>query len=467
MSAFGSGLFDASKSSTTPKTTSSNFFSIPPASTTPTAGSTAPPTGGLFGSVAKPAESTPTAKFPGGSMFGGSLFGKKPEDSAPTPTSSSTGNATFPAFGAVNSTSSPAGGGLFGSSAKADAPATEKKDTPSFNLFGSKDTSGEKKDATPTPSILGSFGTKDSSGEKKEGTPAPATFNLFGTKNPVPEKKDTPSAPSFSLGDPSKDLSGEKKDALSGASNTKGAEADKSKDSSAPSQANISVAPPSMLRGKTIEEIVNKWTANLELHVREFSSFAGEVAVWDRALMENGNNLSALFSHVLAAEREQNEIDQSLDHIEQQQRDLLGALEGYERSTDELLGNQAGGLRALDTGPADSERDKSYTLATELHAQLDDLSGSLTQMIDSVNALSLSSAPSGGASQPFGTDDPMAQISHILSSHLESLQWIDNAVNLVETRVGEVEKRVQDVGAVSVGSTGGNFTRFRGFGSGR
>lgn len=46
-----------------------------------------------------------------------------------------------------------------------------------------------------------------------------------------------------------------------------------------------------MLRGKTIEEIVNKWSAELDSHVREFSKFASEVAVWDRSLIENGNNV--------------------------------------------------------------------------------------------------------------------------------------------------------------------------------
>ena len=47
-----------------------------------------------------------------------------------------------------------------------------------------------------------------------------------------------------------------------------------------------------MLKGKTIEEIVNRWSSELETHVREFNKFAGEVAVWDRALIENGNNVS-------------------------------------------------------------------------------------------------------------------------------------------------------------------------------
>jgi nuclear pore complex protein Nup62 len=54
----------------------------------------------------------------------------------------------------------------------------------------------------------------------------------------------------------------------------------------------IAVPPPSILRGKTIEEIVNKWTSDLDNHIREFNKLAGEVAVWDRALMENGNNVS-------------------------------------------------------------------------------------------------------------------------------------------------------------------------------
>jgi hypothetical protein len=53
----------------------------------------------------------------------------------------------------------------------------------------------------------------------------------------------------------------------------------------------ISVPPPSMLKGKSIEEIINRWSTDLEGHVRDFNKFATEVAVWDRALIENGNNV--------------------------------------------------------------------------------------------------------------------------------------------------------------------------------
>ncbi len=78
-------------------------------------------------------------------------------------------------------------------------------------------------------------------------------------------------------------------------------------------------------------------------------------------------------------------------------------------------------------------------LATDLQVHLDDLSGSLTQMIESVNSLTLPSDDSP-------SQNPMAQISQILSSHLESLQWIDGAVRDVEGKVTEVEKKVKESG---------------------
>lgn len=214
---------------------------------------------------------------------------------------------------------------------------------------------------------------------------------------------------------------------------------------------------PSVLRGKTIEEVVNKWTSDLEEQVKAFGKFAAEVAVWDRTLIESGNNLSALYATLLAAEREQNDVDQSLDHIEQQQRELSATLDAYEKVTDEILGSTnapsqgagGGGLRSLDTGPADTERDRNYMLATELHGHLDDLSASLTQMIEAVNALSptsssnLSASTAGDGALQTGNDDPLTQIAQVLANHLESLQWIDGAVREVEAKVGDVERRVR------------------------
>lgn len=96
-------------------------------------------------------------------------------------------------------------------------------------------------------------------------------------------------------------------------------------------------------------------------------------------------------------------------------------------------------------------------LATDLHTNLDDLSSSLSQMIDAVNALSTAQKPANE-----GGEDAMAQISQVLSTHLESLQWIDTATRELDTKVGEVERRVKESG-----HSVGNGQSRRGFGLNR
>lgn len=68
--------------------------------------------------------------------------------------------------------------------------------------------------------------------------------------------------------------------------------------------------------------------------------------------------IAALFQHVLIAEQEQNDVEQSLSHVEQQQKELAATLDVYEKSAKDLFDGQGGSLRALDVGPADAERDK-------------------------------------------------------------------------------------------------------------
>lgn len=80
--------------------------------------------------------------------------------------------------------------------------------------------------------------------------------------------------------------------------------------------------------------------------------------------------LAALYGHVLAAEREQNEVNQSLDHIEQQQRDLAATLDAYEKTAQEIFGGQGANLRSIDKGPADMERDKKYVFSSYVVAGL-------------------------------------------------------------------------------------------------
>ena len=52
------------------------------------------------------------------------------------------------------------------------------------------------------------------------------------------------------------------------------------------------VPAPSVLRGKTIEEVTKKWATELDDQAKEFAAVASEVAQWDRALVENGQYVS-------------------------------------------------------------------------------------------------------------------------------------------------------------------------------
>ncbi|TFK29357.1 hypothetical protein FA15DRAFT_664298 [Coprinopsis marcescibilis] len=430
--------------------------------------STAPSPGGLFGGGSGAPSSAPSGNI--SPMFGssasttnnaaapsapGGLFGSSTQ---PNSTGSET-TANKPASGLFSQppstgTTPALSGGLFGK--PADATSSSQPPPPPSGLFGTKPvgTSGTPVPPMPSFSLGGDKGANPATGFSLGGSStATSSGGLFGTK-PAEKPEGATAAPpvaGFSLfGGPKAEVP---KAPESNANKTPTATGP----APATSNAVVAVPPPSMLRGKTIEEIVNRWTTELETHVKDFSKFAGEVAVWDRALIENGNNLAALYNHVLAAERQQNEIDQTLDHVEQQQKDLLNTLSTYEKVTHEIVGAQGGSARVLDTGPADTERDRNYMLASDLHTNLDDLSTSLAQMIDSVNALSLSQKSSTD-----GADDPMAQISQILSSHLESLQWIDTAVRDVGSKVGEVEKRVKDSG-----QSNGSGQRQRGFGLNR
>ena len=46
-----------------------------------------------------------------------------------------------------------------------------------------------------------------------------------------------------------------------------------------------------MLRGKTLDEIVNAWSVELDERARDFVDVAGEVREWDRVLRENGEQV--------------------------------------------------------------------------------------------------------------------------------------------------------------------------------
>ncbi|KAF8759560.1 Nsp1-like C-terminal region [Rhizoctonia solani] len=437
------GLFGATSSST-PAPTGGLFGASAP-STTSTAATAPKPLFGGFGAAATPSTTAPAASGTEAPKTGG-LFGAAPAASATAPKPSATSaTASKPLFGlgAAPATSTPSTtdaskptGGLFGSAPATGASATSA--TPSLGLFGAKPAEPAKPgEATTTaPSTTSLFGPKPTAGAATTpAAPPPPTGGLFGL-TPAPAAKDdaakndapktdaaAPAAPSLGGG-----LFGAKPAA---ATTPATATATANAPLTTPAGATaVPAIPPSALRGKSVEEIVNKWQEELETQTKVFKRTAQEIEVWDRALIENSVQISNLYSAVQAAEAAQQGIDGTLENIEEQQKSVAAALDGYEQEMKKIYGSDSLGV---DVGPADGQREKKCLCHCRFaRGSIRRPRSGLSTMIDSVN--DLTSGPSAQTK-----DDPVAQISAILNAHLESLQWIDGAVRDAEDRVKEIE----------------------------
>lgn len=199
----------------------------------------------------------------------------------------------------------------------------------------------------------------------------------------------------------------------------------------------------------TLEDIVNRWSGELDERVRDFTHLAGEVKAWDSVLLSNGEEISKLYNGLQALDPISNTVNESLDYVENQQKEMEAVLDAYESQLDELLQGRQGSSSALTlsgaSGPggsanANTEREKAYQLAESLNNQLDDLSRSLTSLINEVNSLSGSS--SSESQQQLGAD-PVSAITAILNAHLGSLSWIEKNVDTLNEQVTDLEGRVK------------------------
>ena len=394
----------------------------------------APKAGGF--SFGKPAENTEAPK-PSGFSFG------KPAESTEAP---KTGGFSF-GKPAENAEAPKAGGFSFGK------PAEAPKEAPKPSGFSF----GKPAESTEAPKA-GGF----SFGKPAENTEAPKPSSLsFG--KPAEAPKDAPKPGGFSFGKPA-----EKKDEP--ATEAKPAEAgnlfSKPPASTSGTQTdtkptNVAVSAPSLLRGKSMEDIVKMWQGELDASIKEFSQQAGEVAAYDRVLLKGGDEISRLVAQIAQAEERQSGIDQTLDYVEQQQTELNALLDTYESQRSELL--QASGAHGrMDMGVADVEREKAYALAENLNTQLDDMSRNLVSMIDEVNQMSAPTTngrravrdATDASSEALGSlqvsrdvpgyEDPITQISAILNAHFSSLKWIDEHTSSLRDRLEALRRGQTD-----------------------
>ncbi|XP_010991466.3 nuclear pore glycoprotein p62 [Camelus dromedarius] len=181
-------------------------------------------------------------------------------------------------------------------------------------------------------------------------------------------------------------------------------------------------ASPAMTYAQ-LESLINKWSLELEDQERHFLQQATQVNAWDRTLIENGEKITTLHREVEKVKLDQKRLDQELDFILSQQKELEDLLSPLE----ELVKEQSGTVYLQH---ADEEREKTYKLAENIDAQLKRMAQDLKDIIEHLNT-------SGG---PADTSDPLQQICKILNAHMDSLQWIDQNSALLQRKVEEVTR---------------------------
>ena len=235
-----------------------------------------------------------------------------------------------------------------------------------FGSFGAAkpaEKEGEKKDEAPKGGF--SFGA---AAAKPAEAPAASTTGggLFGAKPAEPAK-----APEAKTTAPASNLFGGAATSTSTAApatTTAPATGQASKD--APKASAATEPAPNLLRGKTLEDVVDNWTKELDGSVKEFVRQAGEVREWDKVLVRTGSQVSFCIREVITAERQitdlyrkvieaqqsQSAADKALDYIDNQQKELEGVIAHYEN---QVAGFTSDSSRSMPGRiPADKEREK-------------------------------------------------------------------------------------------------------------
>lgn len=274
----------------------------------------------------------------------------------------------------------PSGGLFSGAAAPASTSAPAASNAAKHSLFDSPKPTESKPSrgglfsgATPTTGATPSAGaTSSATTAAPTSTTAPATGGLFGKA--APATTTTTSAPTnSSLLDKKPESTGE-----TTAGTASGAAADATGGLKA-----TRPPPTSRLKNKSMDEIINRWTADLENYKVQFVAQAGEIKTFDEVLITNGEKIFNLHTNTQEAEKTQARMDAILQQLENEQEELGVTLDYYESQITNFFEAQFGSAEGMQ--PADQEREKTYSLAEGLNETLSAMESDLGEMIKVIN----------------------------------------------------------------------------------
>ncbi|CAG9764765.1 unnamed protein product [Ceutorhynchus assimilis] len=166
-----------------------------------------------------------------------------------------------------------------------------------------------------------------------------------------------------------------------------------------------------------LEDAINKWTIDLEEQGKFFINQAKQLNAWDTLLISNGDKILNLNTNIVKVQQQQSQLDQELDFISAQQKELEELLVPLE-------------TELMDVPATDINRNQMYQFSEIIDSQLKQISDDLKEIVEIIN----------GSNKDQDTSNPIQQVSKILNSHMHSLQWIEKNTSEISKQIEELSK---------------------------
>ncbi|XP_018569584.1 nuclear pore glycoprotein p62 [Anoplophora glabripennis] len=166
-----------------------------------------------------------------------------------------------------------------------------------------------------------------------------------------------------------------------------------------------------------LEDSINKWTIDLEEQGKFFINQAKQLNAWDTLLISNGEKILNLNSSIERVKQQQQQLDQELDFVLAQQKELEELIVPLEKELVEIP-------------VTDIDRNQMYQFSEIIDSQLKQMSDDLKEIIEHINE----------SNKDEEVSNPITQISRILNAHMNSLQWIDRNTAQISAQLEQISK---------------------------
>lgn len=195
--------------------------------------------------------------------------------------------------------------------------------------------------------------------------------------------------------------------------------------------AGVSPNIPSEIVSLNLDEVINKWSLEVEQLSAQFQKAAMMVGKWDADVVKNEDRIVGLHREAQAVTVAHNELATNLDVILAQQSQLHGVLDGLEK---EVVGKY--GKEVLDGGGGEEggdEREEMGRVAEKVLEELDAMGGTIRELVTELNN-------SGGA-----TGDKLKMVVSVLNAHLDSLTYLDETSLTLQRKLQEIGRAVDNM----------------------